>query len=578
MIKTIADKICEFLESSKNNSANTMQIAKAIDDDHRHVEEIAKILRTRNVIELTYPVDVMAKPLVRLKKKLSPKKKTSYKGKEMAGYSLSSWISDANVSILDVTDQSRPIYDLKIPSIGTYTKPVLEHIRDVLARNVPIKAAEITDVRKAKNVREHLHSAAVFQLKATFPSLKEDDVNTLAGLLIYGMYGLGVIEFLMVDNNLEEIAVNGSAVPLSVYHKKLGWLKTNIWLDGEEEIYNFAAQIGRKSGRDITVLTPILDSYLETGDRVNATLFPISTGGNTITIRRFARDPWTIVDFINPEINTMSIDMAAFVWLCMQYEMNVLVVGGTASGKTSTLNTMCALVPPANRIITIEDTRELSIPKYLTWNWVPLVTRNANPEGHGEVSMLDLMVSSLRMRPDRMIVGEVRKKREAEVMFEAMHTGHAVYSTFHADTASQVLRRLTNPPFDLPNTELQSLHLLVVQYRDRRLGIRRTYEISEVISSSVEMLSLNPIYRWRPRQDTFQKQNESMRIIEELNTHTGMSIDEINKDLKEKKTVLEWMFKQKLRSVNQVGDVMSMYYKDSDSVLKMAKTGKKPAL
>ncbi|MFH1470266.1 MAG: ATPase, T2SS/T4P/T4SS family, partial [Candidatus Micrarchaeota archaeon] len=312
-----------------------------------------------------------------------------------------------------------------------------------------------------------------------------------------------------------------------------------------------------------------------TGDRVNATLFPISTCGNTITIRRFARDPWTITDFINPKVNTMSSEMAAFLWLCMQYEMNIMVVGGTASGKTSTLNTLCALIPPSNRIITIEDTRELAIPQYLKWNWVPLVTRNPNPEGHGKVSMLDLMVSSLRMRPDRMIVGEVRKKREAEVLFEAMHTGHAVYSTLHADTASQVLRRLTNPPFDLPNVELQSLHLLVVQYRDRRQGIRRTYEISEVISSSVEMLSLNPIFRWRPRQDTFQKENDSMRIIEELNTHTGMSIDEINKDLKDKKTILTWMLDTGVRSIDQLGDIMSQYYKDPDSVLKMAKSGKK---
>jgi archaeal flagellar protein FlaI len=128
----------------------------------------------------------------------------------------------------------------------------------------------------------------------------------------------------------------------------------------------------------------------------------------------------------------------------------------------------------------------------------------------------------------------------------------------------------------MPNIELQSLHLVVVQYRDRRQGIRRTYEISEIISSSVEMLSLNPIYRWRPRQDAFQKENESMRVIEELNTHTGMSIDEINKDMKDKKTILCWMLENGLRSIDQVGGIMSQYYKDPESVLKMAKAGKKP--
>jgi len=576
MIKTIADDICEILERSKNNTANASEIAKQLKSDHSHIESVAKILQSREIVEITYPVDVLAKPSLRLLKQMAPKKIVSYKGKEIHKYKLKAHFVEAEVSILDVERESRPIYDIKIPTIGPYTKFILAYIRDRLARIVPIQASEFMDVRKANLVRNNFYTAAISEISKMLPEIPKDDADALAGMLLHTMYGLGDIEFLMSDDDLEEIAINGSSVPLSVYHKSMGWLKTNLWMDGEDDIYNYASQIGRKSGRDITILTPILDAYLDTGDRVNATLFPVSTCGNTITIRRFARDPWTIVDFINPKVNTMSVDMAAFIWLCMQYEMNVMVVGGTASGKTSTLNTMCAMIPPSNRIITIEDTRELAMPQYLKWNWVPLVTRNPNPEGHGSVSMLDLMVSSLRMRPDRMIVGEVRKKREAEVLFEAMHTGHAVYSTLHADTASQVLRRLTNPPFDLPNIELQSLHLIVVQYRDRRQGIRRTYEISEVISSSVEMLSLNPIYRWRPRQDTFQKENESMRVIEELNTHTGMSIDEINKDMKDKKTVLCWMLENGLRSIDQVGDVMSQYYKDPESVLKMAKVGKKP--
>ncbi len=576
MIRTLADDICEILEHSKNNSANAGDIAKQLKSSPEQIEAIAKILQSRGILELSYPVDMLAKPWLRLSKVLLSRKIVPYKGKELSRYPLKAHFVDADVAILDCDKESRPIYDIRMPTIGPYTRAVLSNIRDKLARTVPIQASEFVDLRKASAVRNNFYNAAIIEIKAIFPSLSKQDSDSLAGILLHAMYGLGDIEYLMSDDDLEEIAINGSSVPVSVYHKKLGWLKTSLWMDSEDDIYNYAAQIGRKSGRDITILTPILDAYLDTGDRVNATLFPISTSGNTITIRRFARDPWTITDFIDPKVNTMSSEMAAFLWLCMQYEMNIMVVGGTASGKTSTLNTLCALIPPSNRIITIEDTRELAIPQYLKWNWVPLVTRNPNPEGHGAVRMLDLMVSSLRMRPDRMIVGEVRKRREAEVLFEAMHTGHAVYSTLHADTASQVLRRLTNPPFDLPNVELQSLHLLVVQYRDRRQGIRRTYEISEVISSSVEMLSLNPIYRWRPRQDTFQKENESMRIIEELNTHTGMSIDEINKDLKDKKTILTWMLEVGVRSIDQVGDMMSLYYKEPETVLKMAKAGKKP--
>ncbi|MCX6775919.1 MAG: type II/IV secretion system ATPase subunit, partial [Candidatus Micrarchaeota archaeon] len=322
--------------------------------------------------------------------------------------------------------------------------------------------------------------------------------------------------------------------------------------------------------RELTLLSPILDAHLSTGDRANATLFPISTSGNTITIRRFSRNPWTLVDFIDKKMNTLSEEMAAFLWLCMQYEINMLVVGGTASGKTSTLNTLCALIPPSNRTVTIEDTRELSLPQYLKWNWVPLTTRNPNPEGQGAVRMLDLMVTSLRMRPDRIIVGEIRRRREAEVLFEAMHTGHAVCSTMHADTASQVLRRLTHPPIELPLTELESLQLIVVQYRDRRKEIRRVYEISELVVSPVEAVVLNSLFKWKPRTDTFEKVNESSRVLEDLNLHTGMSADEIKRDIKDKLKILEWMDASGIRSVDEVGAVIGLYYKSPEVVLKAA--------
>tara|TARA_Y100000031_G_C8209569_1_gene380242 strand:+ start:126 stop:776 length:651 start_codon:yes stop_codon:yes gene_type:complete len=194
-------------------------------------------------------------------------------------------------------------------------------------------------------------------------------------------------------------------------------------------------------GREITGLHPIMDAHLLSGDRVASTLFPVSTAGNTITIRRFARNPWTITTLIAN--NTLSKEMAAFIWLAMHYEMNILVAGGTASGKTSMLSAISGLLPTNQRVISIEDTREITLPEELEWNWVPLTTRNPNPEGQGEVTMLDLIVSSLRMRPDRIIAGEVRRKAQAETMFEAMHTGHSVYTTIHADTVEQVKRRKT---------------------------------------------------------------------------------------------------------------------------------------
>jgi len=265
------------------------------------------------------------------------------------------------------------------------------------------------------------------------------------------------------------------------------------------------------------------------------------------------------------------------LWLCMQYELNILVAGGTASGKTSILNALMPFIPPNHRIISIEDTRELRLPDFL--HWVPLTTREPNPEGKGEITMLDLLVNSLRMRPDRVVVGEIRRQEEAEVLFEAMHTGHSVYATLHADTAEQVIRRLTNPPINLPEALLESLHLVVVQFRHRRMGIRRTLQVAEVLPGGTMGASgarLEILYRWQPQFDKIIKVRESIRLINEIRMHTGMTDEEMDKDLKEKETVLQWMLDNKIDTVNTVGKVVADYYHDKEKILKIVNKKGKP--
>jgi len=570
VITTKVDEICDMLASEKDQMAEVPVIASKLGIDSAQVERLGKEMQGMGVVELIYPMNIMQKPHLKLKKKLEAEKISEPEGNVIERYKIEVNHVSSCVCIMDIKKESRPLYYIAPPLLGPYTQVFMEHVRDDLAKIITIQGEEISDSRKFGEVRDKFYGSAFNQLSEELPNLEEGKRETLAGVLLHRMYGLGDIEMLMADDWLEEVAVNGSSEPISVYHRKFGWMKTNLRLESEEEIYNYSSQIGRKAGRELTLLSPILDAHLSTGDRANATLFPISTSGNTITIRRFSRNPWTLVDFIDKKMNTLSEEMAAFLWLCMQYEINMLVVGGTASGKTSTLNTLCALIPPSNRTVTIEDTRELSLPQYLKWNWVPLTTRNQNPEGHGQVSMLDLMMTSLRMRPDRIIVGEVRRRREAEVLFEAMHTGHAVCSTMHADTASQVLRRLTHPPIELPMTELEALQLIVVQYRDRRKEIRRVYEISEVVVSPVEAVTLNSLFKWKPRTDTFEKVNESTRILEDLNMHTGMNSEDIKQDINEKIKILEWMGASKIRSIDDVGAVIGLYYKSPDVVLKAA--------
>jgi len=173
-------------------------------------------------------------------------------------------------------------------------------------------------------------------LKEKIPSIEEDTQELLIGLLMQEMLGLGKIEFLINDPALEEIVIISSKEPVRVYHKQFGWLITNIIPKSEDEINNYSNIIARRVGRQISVLSPLLDAHVVTGDRANAVLYPISTKGHTITIRKFSRDPWTIVDLI--ENNTVSKDIAALLWLAIEYEMNVIISGGTASGKTSLLN------------------------------------------------------------------------------------------------------------------------------------------------------------------------------------------------------------------------------------------------
>ena len=318
-----------------------------------------------------------------------------------------------------------------------------------------------------------------------------------------------------------------------------------------------------------------MDAHLMTGDRVNATLFPISTKGNSITIRKFRKDPWTITHFIDPKYKTISKEVAALLWLSIQYELNILVAGGTASGKTSLLNSLMPFIPTNQRILSIEDTRELRLPEFL--HWVPVTTREPNTEGKGEVTMLDLLVNALRMRPDRVIVGEIRRQQEAEVLFEAMHTGHSVYATLHADRAEQVVRRLTNPPIDLPEALLEALHLVIVQYRHRRYGIRRTLEVAELIPGERSIAPrLEILYRWKPTTDTLEKVKNSIRLINEIRLHTGMTEEQMDKDIREKELILQWMLDNKIKTVNTVGMTIAEYYNDNKKLLDMIKDKVKP--
>jgi flagellar protein FlaI len=490
-------------------------------------------------------------------------------------YSVSADRVTMDVQIEFRPEEFVPVYCLKTPTLEKGTLVLLDNIKDGVISEIPIKVSELLDPKTLDLLKMRFLSKCMELMEKRMPQLPHDKKQFLAGILVHDMLGLGKLEMLLADGNLEEIVINSSKEPAWVYHKKFGWTKTNITIPTESQVQNYAAGIARKVGRQITTLHPLLDAHLITGDRVNATLFPISTIGNTLTIRMFRRKPWTITEFI--ENKTTSPEVAALFWLAVQYEMSMIISGGTASGKTSFMGSLMPFIPPNQRVISIEDTRELNLPTFL--HWVPLTTREPNPEGKGEVSMLDLLVNSLRMRPDRIIVGEIRRQRQAEVLFEAMHTGHSVYATLHADTVEQSYRRLINPPINVPVTLLEALDLIVAMFRDRRSGIRRIYQVAELNPktgrSGETGLTLRILYTWDPLKDSIRRFQESYRLIEKLEMHTGMDEKEIEKDLKNKEKILNWMVKSHIKTIDGVGVVVAEYYKEPDKVLKIVnKDGK----
>ena len=454
-----------------------------------------------------------------------------------------------DVNIYSEEDEPVPIYSISILNISRTTQKILDKLREEFISRVYTGA--LKDVESSE-IKEQFKKEIRLLVKKYFPGTDMETSELLVNQVIQQNVGLGNIEILLKDKNLEEIVVNNAVEPVWVYHRTFGWLKTNIFIQNEARIRHYSTTIGRDVGKEITLLNPLMDAHLKSGDRVNATLYPISNKGNTLTIRKFAEKPWSITDLITSK--TMNIEVASLIWMAIQNELSMLITGGTGSGKTSTLNAISNFFPANQRIISIEDTRELTLPN--TLHWVPMETRLANPEGKGEITMLDLVINSLRMRPDRIIMGEVRKKDEAEVLFEAMHTGHSVYATLHANNAEETITRLTTPPIDMPKAVLSSLALILVQSRNRRTGKRRILQIAELDKSgdAKVLMQLDVV------KDKLLKVAEAERTFDTLYLYTGLTQAEIKKDLAEKASILKWLISENITDVHQIGLIMSKYY------------------
>jgi len=327
--------------------------------------------------------------------------------------------------------------------------------------------------------------------------------------------GYGRLDPLIRDKMAEDISADGPEIPLYIYHRNYGSIETNIRFT-REELDALIYRLSQRSGRHISMAKPLLDATLPTKDRLQLSIGDeVTTRGSTFTIRKFREVPFTPINLV--EYGTFSMEMMAYLWMAVEHGANILIAGGTASGKTTVLNAVAMFIPPESKIVSIEDTREINL---LHQNWIPAVTREVEEGGHA-IQMYDLLRTALRQRPEYVLVGEVRGV-EAHTLFQAMATGHITMSTIHAESADTVVKRLTKHPIDVPLMLLDSLDIIAIQRQVKvnERAVRRCTKMIEVtgINFEEETLKTNDLFIWRP--DTFEFTGESklfVKIMEKLN-------------------------------------------------------------
>ena len=387
------------------------------------------------------------------------------------------------------------------------------------------------------------------------------------------MLGYGKVDVLMKDPNIEDVSCDGPNVDIFVYHRRFESLKTNvIWTD-EIELERYIIRLAQRCGKHISVAEPLLDATLMDGSRIVMTLGrEVSTKGSTFTIRRFRDEPFTPVDLL--EFKTYDSMLLSFMWLAFQYGMSMLFVGGTASGKTTSLNAISLFLPWQHKIVSIEETRELNLPHP---NWIPGCTRegfggekDASGKAQGEVDMYDLLRAALRERPEYIMVGEIRGA-EAYVLFQAMATGHTTYSTFHADSVQSLVHRLENKPIEIPRVLIPALDGISIQIQTRVGGkrVRRVKQVIEIIGvdpHSGELLT-NEVFRWDGQIDEYVFSGKSY-MLEKIMLKANLNRVEVMEEIKRRQLVVEYAHRQNIRYYQDFAKLVAEYYVHPEDVMR----------
>lgn len=382
------------------------------------------------------------------------------------------------------------------------------------------------------------------------PKIKPDRRDTIIYYLNRNFLGYGKLDPLMHDEKIEDITCNGAGIPVFLYHRNFANTETNLVFDNQD-LNKYVLKLAQKADKQLSLTTPIIDASLPSGARAQITYSDIiSSKGSSFTIRKFKSDPMTPADLIRS--NTYNSDLMAHIWLAVENRKSIIIAGGTASGKTSTMNAASFFIPAVSKIVSIEDTREIQLPHV---NWLAMKTRentSSDRSGAGNVTMFSLLKAALRQRPEYIIVGEVRGE-EAQTLFQAMNTGHTTYSTLHAGNVKEAINRLINDPINVPIAMFGALNLVIVQsllYGDGK-GFRRCLSLNEILVKE-DTIEWKPLFVWNHLTDKIEKVYQESSVFENIAYQNGWSNEELQKHLSYKRTALDKMAKMDNPSVKDI--------------------------
>ena len=414
--------------------------------------------------------------------------------------------------------------------------------------------------------KEYLEKSVESFIKSRGISIEPVSKDKVSYFITRDFVGYGPIDALINDEHMEDVSCDGVGIPLFVFHNKFESIKTNISFEDENDLNSFVINLGQRCGKQLSVSNPILDGTTPEGHRVQATYArEITTRGASFTLRRFKEKPFTPVELI--KYGTASPEIVAYLWLSVEHGESAIICGGTASGKTATLNAMALFIPPGAKVVTMEDTREINLPHE---NWIPGTTRSGVGErgvdgkAAGEIDMYDLVRASLRQRPNYIIVGEVRGK-ETYTMFQAMATGHTTFSTMHADSVKGMVNRLENPPINCPRILLTALRNVIIQTH-ARVGmdmVRRIKQLIEIVGFEPETNELisNTVYEWDQATDKFIFKGHSF-LFDKIMEMKNLTHEELMQEFERRVDIVKYMVSKDLADHREIWGLIRDYYKE----------------